>query len=55
VWGKIGGEEERFLRGCAVGFAVYCVGFSSGEGGVAVLGDRGFCQIIPRKGECLDR
>ncbi len=47
-------EKERFLRGCAIGLAVYCVGFSSGEGGVAVSGDRGFCQILSGRGEGLD-
>jgi hypothetical protein len=55
VWGKNGGEKERFLRGCAIGLAVYCVGFISDEGGVDVSRDQGFCQIISGRGIGLDR
>jgi hypothetical protein len=53
--GKNGGEKERFLRGCAIGLAVYCVGFISDEGGVDVSRDQGFCQIISGRGIGLDR
>jgi hypothetical protein len=46
-------KPSSSLRGCAIGFVVYCLCFSNGEGGVAVLGGRGFCQILSGKKNSL--
>jgi hypothetical protein len=49
-----GGEKERLLRGCVTGFAIFCLGYCSGEGGIVVSGGRGFRQILLGRFEGLD-
>jgi hypothetical protein len=54
VCAENGGEKERLLRGCAIGFAVYCLGYCGGEGRVVVSGDQGFGQILPGRFKGLE-
>jgi hypothetical protein len=36
------------------GFAIFCLGYCSGEGGIVVSGGRGFRQILLGRFEGLD-